>query len=132
MFTICPIIEYGFVIYGTDRTIARMEKLQNRALKIALRANKSANPILYQQFFNVQTIAERLDRIRVKLRTKYTRAHPSLLIYETFNGLIMLHLNNYHIIPIIYNLLKHHLQFGIILIIIHIMPKHHCQKHIQQ
>ena len=83
--TIRPIIEYGFAIYGSDKNLAKMEQLQNRALKIALRAKKSANSVLYQQFFDVQTIAERLDRIRVKFWTKYTRSHPSLLVYETFN-----------------------------------------------
>ena len=80
-------MEYGLCIYGNNPTqLKELEKLQNRALRIAFKAKKSTNSEYLKLFLNTTTIAERLDRIRIKFWSKLIRAHPTTLPSDTFDG----------------------------------------------
>ena len=81
--TIRPIIEYGLAIYGTNRNIQQLEKLQNKALRIAFKAKKSTNILYLHHFFQVQSLQQRMDIIRVKFWSKIVRSYPEQLTHKS-------------------------------------------------
>ena len=83
--TIRPVIEYGLSIYGSNNNIQELEKLQQRALRIAFRAKKSTNQLYLNHSFQVQTLQQRMDIIRAKYWAKTMRAHPSQLTHQALN-----------------------------------------------
>jgi hypothetical protein len=92
--TIRPIIEYGMAIYGNQSNLNKLQKLQNKAVRIALRAKKTTKMIYLNTLLNVQSLQQRLEIIRCKLWAKSTRAHQSLLQYYNYNAWYQFVINN--------------------------------------
>ena len=85
--TIRPIIEYGLNVYSacTETEFKKLESIQNRAMRIALRLKYMTPTEKMRKFLNCESIAQRLTRMRINLWCKLIRAPDHLLQHYTFH-----------------------------------------------
>jgi hypothetical protein len=92
--TIRPIMEYGLCIYANSNHIKKLEILQNKAIRIALRAKKTTKLLFLKTILNVQSMQQRLDIIRAKLWAKTTHAEKNSLKYYNLKSWYNFIINN--------------------------------------
>ena len=80
-----PILEYGLVVYGNDKIINELEKLQYKAARIALRMKKTTPRRILRELLNITTIKERNEILQIKLWNRYSRAPNNYLSGKIFN-----------------------------------------------
>ena len=82
--TIRPIIEYGLCVYSTSSTFTKLEQIQNRAMRIALRLRKTTPIYTMRKILGCESIAQRLSRMRINLWCKLVRSPSNTLSHETY------------------------------------------------
>ena len=79
-----PQLEYALCTTSTASRFKELEKIQKRALRIALRAKTQTKTKLLMEIINGKTIQEKVEEQQVKMWHQYSRAPDYLLPNLTF------------------------------------------------
>ena len=80
-----PRVEYALCTASISSRMNIIEKLQKRAIRIALQAKRDSPSVMMNEITNTKTIEQKLKEQQVKMWNKYKRAPDTMLQKETFN-----------------------------------------------
>ena len=79
-----PKLEYALCTVGDQVRLREIQKIQKRAMRIALQVRKQTPSWMLMETVNGKTIDEKLKELQIKMWHKYKRAPKYLLQSETF------------------------------------------------